>query len=104
MKAVNHGVSRIEFIFLSLYRAEEISVIFDRIRQEVGSNTKLNMVGMANKLDAFVNLAPGQYTISPITMAATVEAIIGAVYLDSKNMHAVKAVIQTLGLTPSSSG
>ena len=31
-------------------------------------------------------------------MAATVEAIIGAVYLDSNNMDSVKAVMRTLGL------
>lgn len=35
-------------------------------------------------------------------MAATVEAILGAVYLDSQDMTAVKAAMQKLGLTPSS--
>ena len=56
-------------------------------------------MGLAHNLDAFVNLAGGQLVISPATMATTVEAIIGAVYLDSMNMHSVRAVLQKLGLT-----
>ncbi|KAL8719450.1 MAG: hypothetical protein Q9225_003539 [Loekoesia sp. 1 TL-2023] len=85
------------------YEGTEPRATFDRIRQQVASNNNLNVVGLAHQLDAFVNLSPGQAVISPITMAATVEAIIGAVYLDSKSMHSVKAVLQTLGLTSSSS-
>lgn len=77
--------------------------IFDNIRQQIFSNHNLNVVGHAHNLDAFVNLAPSQSTISPVTMAATVEAVIGAIYLDSKSMDAVKAGMGALGLAFSSS-
>ncbi|KAL9032947.1 MAG: hypothetical protein Q9180_006212, partial [Flavoplaca navasiana] len=77
---------------------------YDRIRQTVGSNNNLNSIGLASNLDAFINLAAGGRTVSPITMAATVEAIIGAVYLDANNMDTVKAVMDTLGLTAASLG
>lgn len=74
---------------------------YDRIRQQVASNQNLNQIGNTNGLNAFVILAgaqAGQSTIPPATMAATVEAIIGAVYLDSNNMSTVMAVMSTLGL------
>ncbi|KAL8919897.1 MAG: hypothetical protein Q9172_004745 [Xanthocarpia lactea] len=78
------------------------SAAFDRIRQQVGSNQNLNQIGNAKGLNAFVILAgaqAGQGTIPPATMAATVEAIIGAVYLDSNSMSTVMGVMSTLGLT-----
>lgn len=102
-KEQNQEVIPLNFTFLYPNSAEEVSATFDSIRQRVASNNNLNMVGLAHQLDAFVNLSPGQAVISPVTMAATVEAIIGAVYLDSKSMHFVNAVLQTLGLTSSSS-
>lgn len=71
---------------------------YDRIRKSIAGNQNLHSVGLANNLGAFVNLAGGASTVSPVTMAATVEAIIGAVYLDSNNMDSVKAVMRTLGL------
>ncbi|KAL8848701.1 MAG: hypothetical protein Q9221_006311 [Calogaya cf. arnoldii] len=86
------------------YDGNEPRATFDGIRQRIASNGNLHSTGLANNLDAFVNLAGGGRTVSPITMAATVEAVIGAVYLDSKNMHAVKDVMQTLGLAPASLG
>lgn len=80
----------------------KFSATYDRIRQRIASNNNLYSVGLANNLDAFVNLAGGGHTVSPVTMAATVEAIIGAVYLDSNNMDSVKAVMHTLDLTTAS--
>ncbi|CAL8582170.1 hypothetical protein XPA_007841 [Xanthoria parietina] len=71
----------------------------DRIRKSVAGNQNLHSVGLANNLGGFVNLACGGSTVAPATMAATVQAIIGAVYLDSNNMDSVKAVLRTLGLT-----
>ncbi|KAL8959152.1 MAG: hypothetical protein Q9193_003933 [Seirophora villosa] len=73
---------------------------FTYIRKDVGSNFNLNIVGSDTNIAGFVNLSPSQRTISPNTMAATVEAILGAVYLDSQGTTAVKAVMKTLGLAP----
>ena len=57
------------------------------------------MIGRTNGLDTLINKNPaGQDDyVGPSTVAATVEAIIGAVYLDS-DMKSVTAVIQNLGL------
>ncbi|KAL8809819.1 MAG: hypothetical protein Q9200_003085 [Gallowayella weberi] len=70
---------------------------FDQLRQRVGSNINLNSVGIQARLDTFVQRAGGTTVVSPVTMTATVEAILGAVYLDS-NMESVRAVMQALGL------
>lgn len=73
---------------------------FDQIRLEVGSNPNLDRVGRQTGLLAFVSKNPSQgNSVSFATMTATVEAVIGAVYLDS-DMTAVKKVLSTLGLAP----
>ncbi|KAI4215355.1 MAG: hypothetical protein LQ351_002255 [Letrouitia transgressa] len=74
---------------------------FNCARQEVGCNKNLNIIGRQNGLDRLIILAGGARQPSVGTMAATVEAIIGAVYLDS-GMTQAKGVIQTLGLLPTS--
>ncbi|KAL8901054.1 MAG: hypothetical protein Q9207_005390 [Kuettlingeria erythrocarpa] len=80
------------------YDGNEPRGAFDEIRQRVASNNNLNRVGLASNLDAFVYLAGGQSKIAPGTMAATVEALLGAVYLDSNDVNTVKAVMQKLDL------
>ena len=66
--------------------------------QQVGSNANLDRMGRLHGLDAFVCRNPAQAgQISPVTMTATVEAILGAVYLDS-GIDDVSRVMQTLGL------
>lgn len=81
-------------------RADFISVRFDQIRQAVGSNTNLDRIGRVTGLVAFVNRNPSTLgAVSPVTMSATVEAVLGAVYLDS-DMNTVKRVMNTLGLVP----
>lgn len=68
---------------------------------DIGSNVSLNEVGYRNKLKLVVNANPSQPRLSPITMTATFEAILGAVYLDAgHNMDAVRTVMRTLGLWP----
>ena len=66
--------------------------------QQIGSNANLDHVGRLYGLDAFVcsNPAQGSY-VSPNTMTATVEAILGAVYLDG-GIESVSQVMETLGL------
>lgn len=70
---------------------------FDESRQRIGSNDNLTIIGNQTGLNAFVNRAGGMTVISPTTMAATVEAVLGAVYLDG-SLQAVTPVMQTLGL------
>ena len=71
---------------------------FDVIRQTVASNANLERIGNATGLVAFVNLNRGSGGfVSKAVMTATVEAILGAVYLDS-HMDTVKRVMNTLGL------
>ncbi|KAL8664026.1 MAG: hypothetical protein Q9168_007990 [Polycauliona sp. 1 TL-2023] len=84
------------------YDGDQPRVAFDRIRQRIGSNHNLDSIGRGCNLHAFVILAGGQTVVSPITMAATVEAILGAVYLDSGNIDSVKSVMHRLGLTTAS--
>ena len=66
--------------------------------QQVGSNANLDRMGRLHGLDIYVcrNPAQGGY-VSPATMTATVEAILGAVYLDG-GIDDVSRVMQTLGL------
>ena len=68
---------------------------------DVGSNINLVYIGRSNGLDALINKNPSEkdQVVGPVTMAATVEAIIGAVYLDG-NMESVTKVMQNLGLMP----
>lgn len=72
-----------------------------QIVSDVGSNVNLDRVGRLHRLDQHINrnAAQGQL-ISPVTMTATVEAILAAVYIDG-GLSAVKQVMQTLGLGPS---
>lgn len=72
----------------------------DQILTSIGSNANLNSVGRRNGLNSFVHGNPSQRgLVPPNTMAATVEAILGAVFLDS-GLQSVAEVMQTLGLTP----
>ena len=59
------------------------------------------MVGRKNGLGVLINKNPAQYesSVELHTMAATVEAILGAVYLDS-GMKSVQGVMHNLGLMP----
>ena len=66
----------------------------------VGSNANLDRVGRLRWLGDFICGNPAQAGyISPKTMSDTVEAILGAVYLDG-GIHKVSQVMQNLGLVP----
>ena len=72
-----------------------------RVVSDVGSNANLDMIGRDAGLVPLINKHPkdSSNAVSPTTMASTVEAIIGAVYLDS-GIKSVATVMQNLGLTP----
>ena len=59
------------------------------------------MVGRTKGLDTLINRNPSndKASIGAIQMATTVEAVIGAVYLDS-DLKSVTEVMRTLGLMP----
>ena len=64
----------------------------------VASNSNLATVGFRNGIDVAINKNPSQYgQTSPDVMATTVEAIIGAIYIDAGNIFAVKRTMTTLG-------
>ena len=71
----------------------------------VATNENLNKVGRAHRLQSLINDSPGRIAlrkarlggIAPLTMATTVEAILGAVYMDG-GMEPVAEVMQTLGI------
>lgn len=68
------------------------------IVQQVGSNANLDRVGRHHGLEDFICRSPSQSNyVSPATMTATVEAILGAVYLDS-GINDVNQVMQRLGM------
>lgn len=71
----------------------------------VATNENLNKVGLQHSLQKLINDSPGRIAlkkmrseeIAPLTMASTVEAILGAVYMDG-GMAPVAEVMQKLGI------
>ena len=72
-----------------------------RVLEEVVTNENLDLIGKKLGLDKYVSV-PGAMrglVIPWRTMAATMEAILGAVYFD-EGMPAAKRVMETMGLVP----
>ena len=57
------------------------------------------MTARRHGLQRLINKNPAQSELLPLNMASTVEAIFGAIYLDS-GMGSVSTVMQNLGLMP----
>lgn len=81
----------------------QVLIIFLGIGNDIvastGSNFNLAVRGRANGLDGFIHNNPSQgNSVSDRTIAQTVEAILGAVWLDSKNLAIVRGVMETMGL------
>lgn len=74
----------------------------DSIVQRIVNNTNLERVGRRIHIEDLVNKNPSmQGVVPPRTVSDTVEAILGAVYLDSgKDLDAVKLVMANLGVWP----
>lgn len=68
----------------------------------VGSNANLDRVGRQNNLEAIVNRNPSQPgTIAANTLTATLEALLGAIYLDSgRTTTRARLMMEELGLWP----
>ncbi|CAF9941921.1 hypothetical protein IMSHALPRED_003099 [Imshaugia aleurites] len=83
------------------YKGTEVRERLSRVVSDVGSNANLNMVGRTNGLDTLINKNPADKDapVGAVTMAGTIEAILGAVYLDS-DMKCVTEVMQNLALMP----
>lgn len=64
------------------------------------SNASLAKIGLEKGLDRFINMNPGHCgPVSKNMVANAVEAIVGAVYLDSQRSDAaVRGVLRQLGL------
>ena len=72
----------------------------DKIMHEVATNVRLDQTGKLFGLDRFVNIVgTGQTTVNWRAMAATVEGILGAVFLDG-GLAATKRVMRALSLVP----
>ncbi|KAL6719771.1 hypothetical protein ACLMJK_001692 [Lecanora helva] len=86
------------------YRLNTPRAHADAIVKEVASNENLDTVGKRLGLDRYVEVAPGMRGIQVPwrTMAATMEAMIWAVYVDG-GIEAVKQVMRTMGLVAASS-
>lgn len=72
---------------------------YDTLRSTV-TNAALQAVGNRNGLERYIGRPAGPYGLGPVhqkTMSATVEAIVGAAYLDG-GMDAAKKVVEALGI------
>ncbi|KAI4237827.1 MAG: hypothetical protein L6R40_005852 [Gallowayella cf. fulva] len=79
------------------YPTFEKRAAFDRLRTQVTSNASFIEVGNCYGLSQYIDRARCASDVSPVTMSATVEAIVGAAYLDGGHVAAA-TVVQTLGI------
>ncbi|KAL9596605.1 MAG: hypothetical protein Q9219_005688 [cf. Caloplaca sp. 3 TL-2023] len=90
---------RVLDLLLSLkwYPTWEERLEFDKLRNKVVSNKALVEVGQGNRLERFITPAAGASRVEWRAMSATVEAIVGAAYLDG-GLDAAKVVVKGLGI------
>lgn len=72
-----------------------------QLENKRGSNYRLGQVGFARGINSFILLNPSlRGTVPQSLMATTVEAILGAVYLDSqRDIAPALRLVTCLGLT-----
>ncbi|KAH2035403.1 hypothetical protein KXW27_003641 [Aspergillus fumigatus] len=81
------------------YEAKGSRGYINQIVSSTASNPNLAQVGFKAGLESVILINPSQASVSPGVMAQTVEAILGAVYLDSQmDVQAVRAVMASLSL------
>lgn len=79
------------------YGSDAVEGLWDQKRQQITSNANLAAVGNDRALEECIQLGNGQGKVSMKMMATTVEAIIGAAYLDGGEA-AARSVMQSLGI------
>ncbi|PYI03111.1 ribonuclease III [Aspergillus sclerotiicarbonarius CBS 121057] len=87
-------------LILHGYQARKTRSTINNTISANASNANLAATGFDKTLDHFVMINPAQgRTVSNGVMASTVEALIGAVYIDSNmDIETVRSVIDTLDL------
>ncbi|OJI84696.1 hypothetical protein ASPTUDRAFT_532401 [Aspergillus tubingensis CBS 134.48] len=81
------------------YEAKRSRDLISKTLQTKASNVNLALVGRRMGLDNLVIVNPSQAgMVSDKVMANTVEALIGAVYMDSNSIDAVRPVLAAMGL------
>ncbi|KAI4237253.1 MAG: hypothetical protein LQ349_002008 [Xanthoria aureola] len=85
---------------LHWYPTGQKRVAFDTLRHQTTTNVSFTAVGNRMGLSRYITKAMGAERtglVSPRTMSATVEAVIGAVYLDG-GVDAARLVVGNLGI------
>lgn len=71
------------------------TVAYTTLSQSITSNKSLDLIGRRNHLDRYIILPDSAKGVASKTMTATVEAIIGAAYIDG-GLEAAKTVLESL--------
>ncbi|KAM0794753.1 ribonuclease III domain-containing protein [Usnea florida] len=81
------------------FKGNETIGDFNTIRQSISTNANLQRIGLELGLERFIGTHPSSLPTTMRAMSDSVEAILGAIYLDS-GMEQVKDVMDALGLVP----
>ena len=100
IRKVLRAVSVLSLDFLKHLELNSILELMTNILNNRASNNALATLGRSKGLDEHVIINPAQWgVVSNRTMATTVEALIGAVFLDSGlDINAVRAAMVNLGI------
>ncbi|KAI4206602.1 MAG: hypothetical protein LQ346_000992 [Caloplaca aetnensis] len=88
---------RVLELLLSLkwYDTYQDRLAYTTLSQSITSNKSLDLIGRRNHLDRYIILPDSAKGVASKTMTATVEAIIGAAYIDG-GLEAAKTVLESL--------
>ncbi|KAL8909412.1 MAG: hypothetical protein Q9207_000247 [Kuettlingeria erythrocarpa] len=88
---------RVLELLLSLkwYDTYQDRLTYTTLSQSINSNKSLDFIGRRNHLDRYITLPDSAKGVALKTMTATVEAIIGAAYIDG-GLDAAKTVLESL--------
>ncbi|KAL8742475.1 MAG: hypothetical protein Q9184_008251 [Pyrenodesmia sp. 2 TL-2023] len=81
---------------LKWYPSWQPRVDYGKMRLKITSNNSLEQMGILNQLERYINLPSSASSVNKKVMTATLEAIIGATYIDG-DLDAAKTVAQNLG-------
>lgn len=66
-------------------------------RSSLTSNEHLSRIGIDKNIDSCIRFSDKYQSVSPYIRAITMEAILGAVYLDAGDFEAVRCCVTALG-------